>query len=90
MADKVFKLPVLSESGDNYESWKRDIKLWCYASALTTKKQAIAIHLSLSGRARVATSELKLLEDSVLGVVTDPVDKIFNKLDGTIFTLNTI
>ena len=78
MADKVFKLPVLSESGDNYEMWKRDIKLWCYASALTTRKQAIAIHLSLSGKARVATSELKLLTDTA----TDPVDQIFEKLDG--------
>ena len=77
MAEKVVKLPVLNSDGDNYESWKNDVKYWCYASSFPTIKQAIAIHLSLSGKARAATKQLKLLADSDV----DPVDQIFEKLD---------
>ena len=56
---------------------KEIFNIWVYTSSLTTKKQAIIIHLSLSGKARQATKELKLLAASDV----DPVDQIFEKLD---------
>ena len=77
MADKLFKLPTLSDDGANYESWRKDIDLWCLASTLSGKKQAIAIHLSLSGKARIATSEIDLTH----APDADAVSKIKDKLD---------
>ena len=77
MADKLFKLPTLSEDGANYENWKKDIDLWCLASTLSGKKQAIAIHLSLSGKARAATTEI----DIVHAPDAEAVSKIKEKLD---------
>ena len=44
--------PVFKENEMDYEQWKKDIKLWCLLTDLPKAKMAIAIHLSLSGRAR--------------------------------------
>ena len=46
----------------NYENWKRDIDIWCELCELPKTKQALAIHLSLSGRARIASSEVNITE----------------------------
>ena len=54
------KWPPKFENEDSYEVWKNDMKIWCLLTDLDPKKQALAIHLSLSGRARTATSELKV------------------------------
>ena len=80
MAEKVFRLPKLVENGANYESWKKDIELWCLASKLEPRMQAIAIHLSLDGKARAATSELDLknvLEKEAVKGIKDKLDKLF-------------
>ena len=80
MADKLFRLPTLSDDGANYESWKKDIDLWCLASSLSGKKQAIAIHLSLSGKARIATSEIDLShapDAEAVNKIKDKLDSIF-------------
>ncbi|KAK3874911.1 hypothetical protein Pcinc_020228 [Petrolisthes cinctipes] len=72
------KWPPKLESGSSYENWKKDIDIWCELTDLPKKKQALAIHLSLSGRARVATSEIDaadLKQDT--GVQT-----LLMKLDG--------
>ncbi|KAK4319794.1 hypothetical protein Pmani_009312 [Petrolisthes manimaculis] len=61
-----------------YELWRKDIEIWCKLSDLSKKKQALAIHLSLDGRARISTSELEVdaLESD------DGVKTILEKLDG--------
>ena len=43
--------------GDDYEQWKRDVSLWREIIDIPKKKVAIAIHLSLTGKARQASSE---------------------------------
>ncbi|KAK4318184.1 hypothetical protein Pmani_010794 [Petrolisthes manimaculis] len=61
-----------------YELWRKDIEIWCKLSDLSKKQQALAIHLSLDGRARISTSELEVdaLESD------DGVKTILEKLDG--------
>ena len=81
MAEKIFKLPTLKEDGANYECWKKDIDIWCHAaSGLDGVKQAIAIHLSLAGKARTATSELDLknaAEATAVKTIIEKLDKLF-------------
>lgn len=69
--------PKLTNEAE-YELWKKDIEIWCKLSELPKKKQALAIHLSLEGRARISTSELEVaaLESD------DGVKTILEKLDG--------
>ena len=71
------KNPPVFKDHDDYEVWKRDISLWCEFTDIAKPKQAIAIHLSLTGRARQATSELKVEELKS----DNGVKNIFTKLD---------
>ena len=71
------KNPPMFNDHSDYEVWKRDIELWCEFTDIEKPKQAIAIHLSLTGRARQATSELKIEELKS----DDGVKNIFTKLD---------
>ena len=52
------KWPPKLENEEFYENWKKDIQIWCDLSELAKPKQALAIHLSLFGRAREASSEI--------------------------------
>ena len=61
----------------SYESWRKDIEIWCKLTDLPKKKQALAIHLSLDGQARVATSEIEVSDLEVDG----GVEVILTKLD---------
>ena len=70
--------PVFKE--DDYEQWKKDIDLWSVLTDLAKAKQAISIHLSLSGRARKATSELtkaELNSDNGVKTLLDKLDRVF-------------
>lgn len=72
-------LPVLMENG-SYETWVKDIKIWCELTEMPKKKQALAIHLSLNGKARVASSELSIDElnkDGGVGVLLAKLDSVF-------------
>ena len=71
------KCPPKFESDSEYENWKRDIHIWCELTELAEDKRALAIHLSLIGRARTASSEIEL---AVLKS-KDGVKSIFEKLD---------
>ena len=55
-----FKIPPKFEDDSSYEAWKRDVEIWGKLTDLPVKKQALAIHLSLSGRARIASSEVEI------------------------------
>ena len=41
---------------------KKDIEIWCELTDLAIEKPALAIHLVLTGRARVASSKLEVTE----------------------------
>lgn len=71
------KWPPRLENDSSYESWKRDLGIWCELTDLPEEKRALAIHLSLTGRARAASSEIKV-ED--LKKKTG-VDTLLKKLD---------
>ena len=62
----------------NYEHWRKDIEIWCKLTDLPKKKQALAIHLSLEGRARLASSEITIAELES----DDGVKSLLTKLDG--------
>lgn len=72
------KWPPKLESDCAFEAWKKDINIWCELCELPKEKQALAIHLSLSGRARVASSEIEV---EVLKR-SDGVEVLLRKLDG--------
>ena len=72
------KVPPRFENGVEYESWKKDIEIWCLLTELDKSKQALAIHLGLTGRARMATSEIPVAQLSS----NDGVKTLIAKLDG--------
>ena len=71
------KTPPKLVDDSAYESWKKDITIWCKFTDIPVEKQALGIHLSLTGRARIATSEIEIsdLEKK------DGVQIIIEKLD---------
>ena len=78
MANSARKCPPLfKEDETDYEQWKEDVDLWTELSDIDKSKQAIAIHLSLTGRARSASSELSKAELKA----EDGVQTLLAKLD---------
>ena len=78
MANSARKCPPLfKEDETDYEQWKEDVDLWTELSDIDKSKQAIAIHLSLTGRARSASSELSKAELKA----EDGVQTLLPKLD---------
>ena len=69
--------PTFDESENDYEQWKKDVSLWTLLTDLQSEKHAIAVHLSLKGRARQASSELSA--EDLKG--SDGLKKLFTKLD---------
>ena len=80
MAAASFKVPPKLDNESKYETWKKDVKLWCALTDLTKHKQALAVHLNLSGRARLASSELTIEELSAengISILIAKLDKLF-------------
>ena len=74
------KWPPKLENEEFYENWKKDILIWCDLSELAKPKQALAIHLSLFGRAREASSEIpadKLKQENGVEVLLRKLDELF-------------
>ena len=74
------KVPPPFADGDDYDVWKKDLELWQFFTDLDAKKQAIAVHLSLTGRARSATSELSVNDlkgDDAMKLVIAKLDRVF-------------
>ena len=72
-----FKNPPAFTDGKSYETWKNEIHMWQSLTELAKDKQALAISLSLSGRARDAAMEMDLADLST----DDGVDKLLTELD---------
>lgn len=74
------KWPPKFDDETSYENWKKDIEIWCELTDLATTKQALAIHLSLSGRARAASSEIsieQLKKDTGVKTLLLKLDSLF-------------
>ena len=74
------KCPPKFEDESNYENWKRDISIWCELTDLAEDKRALAIHLTLTGRARIATSEIELEDlksENGVGCLIEKLDSLF-------------
>ena len=56
------KYPPKFQEEDDYEQWRRDVEIWTELTDFDRSKQALAIHLALQGRARLAASELSVAE----------------------------
>ena len=72
--------PIFKEDEMDYEQWKKDVELWTLLTDLPKSKMAIAIHLSLSGRARKASSELtaaQLNADNGAKTLLEKLDRVF-------------
>lgn len=74
------KWPPKLDNELHYETWKRDIAIWCELTDLPEEKRALAIHLSLSGRARTASSEIPvedLKKNSGVQTLLKKLDTLF-------------
>ena len=71
--------PLFIEGETDYLTWKKDVSLWQVFTDLPTAKVAIAIHLSLAGRARQATSEISVheLSDGGIDILIAKLDRLF-------------
>ena len=80
------KLPPKFEKDEEYESWKRDLFIWRELTDLAKCKQALAVHLSLKGRARVASSEVAveaLKQENGVETLIAKLDKLFLQDEGS-------
>ena len=75
--DRNYKVPPVFNETISYESWKNEIEVWRLVTDLSKEKQALAIVLSLSGKAREKARELNI---AVINVATG-VDLLIQKLD---------
>ena len=73
-----FKYPPKLDNESNYENWKCDLQIWQELTDVPKEKQALAVHLNLSGRARVASSEIGIVDLKK----NTGVETLLKKLDG--------
>ena len=70
--------PAFDEN--SYEIWKEDLQIWCDLTDLPAAKQALAIRLVLTGRAKEAASQVKrddLKKENGVSVLMHKLDSIF-------------
>ena len=61
-----------------YERWKKDIDIWQKLTNVPAEKQALAVHLTLTGKAREVSSEI----DTVKLASAEGMKVLLEKLDG--------
>lgn len=77
-----YKVPPTFEEGKSYESWKNEVNIWTRVTDLDKKKQALAVALALSGRARDTAMETPvddLNKDTGMGTLLARLDDLFLK-----------
>ena len=71
--------PKLSD-GDDYEMWRHNVSVWIEFTELAVEKKGLAIHMALTGRAQIASSELTIAQLKAEGgaqAVLDKLDAVF-------------
>ena len=63
MAERTnYKSPPILSDEKGYDVWRNEISMWQLVTDLDQKKQALAVTLCFSGRAREAALEIKAEE----------------------------
>ena len=70
------QVPKLTEDVD-YETWRKDVKIWDRLSPESADRKAMIIHLTLSGKAKMISDQIPLEELAS----KDGVDILLAKLD---------
>ena len=76
------KTPPVMGPDTDYDRWKNELSVWKLVTDLDKKKQALAVTLSLSGKARQTALDIpveELNEDEGMTVLISALDKIFLK-----------
>ncbi|KAK9518554.1 hypothetical protein VZT92_023859 [Zoarces viviparus] len=82
MAAGNYKVPPPFDEKKSYESWKNEVEIWRLVTDLEKKKQALAVALSLTGRARDSALEIAavdLNDDEGMNVLLTKLDAVFLK-----------
>lgn len=77
-----YRVPPPFEEGKPYESWKNEVSVWTRVTDLEKKKQALAVALALSGRARETAMEIAvddLNKDTGMDTLLAKLDNLFLK-----------
>ena len=78
----VITVPPAFDEKKSYESWKNEVGIWRLVTDLDKKKQALAVTLSLTGRARDSALEIAavdLNEDDGMTTLLTKLDSVFLK-----------
>ena len=78
----VIKNPPVLRELEQYEQWKEDVLMWTELTDISKKKQAIAIHLTLTGQAKevanqVSTEDKK--KENGVEILLEKLDEAFMK-----------
>ena len=83
MANNInYRVPPAFEEKKSYESWKNEVEMWKRVTELDKKKQALAVALSLTGRARDTALEISadvLNADDGMAKLVEALDNVFLK-----------
>ncbi|KAK9537927.1 hypothetical protein VZT92_005501 [Zoarces viviparus] len=82
MAAGNYKVPPPFDEKKSYESWKNEVEIWRLVTDLEKKKQALAVALSLTGRAGDSALEIAavdLNDDEGMNVLLTKLDAVFLK-----------
>ena len=77
-----YKVPPPFDEKTSYESWKNEIAIWRLVTELDEKKQALAVTLSLKGRAKASALEIAagdLNSDTGMTTLMTKLDSLFLK-----------
>ena len=82
MASNNYKIPPFFDEKKSYESWKNEVEIWKLVTELDAKKQALALALSLTGRARNTALEVAAVDlnkENGLATLLHKLDTMFLK-----------
>lgn len=77
-----YRVPPTFDEGKPYESWKNEVGIWTRVTELEKSKQALAVALALSGRARETAMEIPvddLNADTGMTTLLAKLDDLFLK-----------
>ena len=70
------KNPPKLEDESEYEMWRKNIEVWVELTELPKEKQALAVHMSLKGRAQAASSQISITDMKKATGVKEILDKL--------------
>jgi len=77
-----YKNPPNFEDGTDYDKWKNEVEIWRLVTELPKKKQALAVTLTLTGKARETATQVNaedLHKDDGMDTLIEALDSAFLK-----------